>query len=155
MNRNENLRKALATWIKIKDLNEIIIVDWSSDTPVSETITDVKDERIKLITVKGQKRWVLSWAYNLAASLVSYDKVLKIDADVLVDSDFIKTHPLSNDRFYSGNWRIATDENQKHLNGQMFFFKKDFDQIPIELYTTFNLEVVKPEYFNVDVASAE
>ena len=139
MNRNENLRKALKTWIKIKDLNEIIIVDWSSDVSVSETIADIKDERIKLITVKGQKRWVLSWAYNLAASLVSYDKVLKIDADVLVDSDFIKTHPLSNDCFYSGNWRIAPDENQKHLNGQMFFLKKDFDQINgfNELVTTY------------------
>ena len=60
MNRNENLRKALMTWLQL-DVDEIVIVDWSSKEPVEETIKDLMDHRVKIIRVEGESKWVLTY----------------------------------------------------------------------------------------------
>ena len=36
-NREDNLRFAIDSWLKCEEIDEIVIVDWNSDTPVSIT----------------------------------------------------------------------------------------------------------------------
>jgi hypothetical protein len=130
MNRNRNLSISLNTWLNIKGLNEIVIVDWSSSEEVIDLIPkDTKGKTVKVIRVEHQDRWVLSWAFNLAASKVSYDKILKLDADILAQKDLLDSNPLTPNSFFHGSWKAAKDENEKHLNGQMYCFAKDFNLI--------------------------
>jgi len=125
-NRNENLDKALGTWIKHPEVDEIIIVDWDSDEPIEDVAKKHQDGRIKVAHVPNQPRWILSWAYNLAARLTSYSKILKLDADILLSDDFFQECELSPKSFFAGNLRKAVSRNDVYLNGQMFLYRKDF-----------------------------
>ena len=128
-NRNENLNKALGTWIKNPDINEIVIVDWDSDEPIGEVVEKYQDGRITLAHVPNQPKWVLTWAYNLAARLTSYSKILKLDADILLSNDFFKKCELTPASFLAGNWRNMKSEDEKHISGQMFLYRDDFFSI--------------------------
>ena len=79
MDRNENLYESLSSWELVKELNEIIIVDWSSANAVCDYISkhDFKIP-IKVIRVKNQTQWILSRAFNLGISFASFDKILKM-----------------------------------------------------------------------------
>ena len=48
---------------------------------------------------------MLSHAYNLGISFVQYDKLLKIDSDIKLSKDFIRSHPLDKNKFYCGKWQ--------------------------------------------------
>lgn len=121
MNRTENLVKALPSWISFKEINEIIIVDWSSTEPVKEHLIQYgfTDSRIKVIRVDGQLRWILSYAFNVGFRAASYDKILKTDADIIIYQDFFAKNILNENLFISGDWRIA-EKGQEHING--FFY---------------------------------
>lgn len=121
MNRNENLIKALPSWIENKGIDEIIIVDWSSKEPVHECIVKngLADSRIKVIRVDDQPRWILSYAFNLGFRAASFNKILKTDADIIIYSDFFEKNSLSENTFIAGNWRNAP-AGQEHING--FFY---------------------------------
>ena len=127
MDRNENLYHSLNTWDKIHNLDEIIIVDWSSKKSVYEHILKRKDlNKIpKIILAKYQKNWVLSRAFNLGISFASFDKILKIDADVCVSENFLKIYKL-NENFFHGSWKLSREPNEDHLHGQLFCKTKDF-----------------------------
>jgi len=125
-NRAETLREAIQTWITHPEINEIIIVDWSSDESLVPLVEEFQDGRIFLASVKDQPTWILSHAYNLAARLATRDKLLKIDADVKVLPGFFENHVLTSDVFYTGNWRIGKDENETHLNGNLFLHRHHY-----------------------------
>jgi glycosyltransferase involved in cell wall biosynthesis len=125
-NRSELFEEALKTWLEHKEIDEIIVVDWTSDRPVKAIIDNIQDERITLIRVEHQDKWVLSQAYNLAAKMTTYDKILKIDADVKLLPGFFDMHQLVSDHFYSGNWELARNKNEMHLNGILFLKRSDF-----------------------------
>ncbi|MCF8359105.1 MAG: glycosyltransferase [Prolixibacteraceae bacterium] len=128
-NRSDFLDRALKTWTKNNLINEIIIVDWSSDDSLYEIIDKYQDGRILLATVKDQKSWVLSEAYNLAARLTTHNKILKLDADIEITEDFFDKNILKPGTFITGNWRTAKDENETHLNGDVFLFRNDFFKV--------------------------
>ena len=127
-NRSETLREAIQTWISHKEIDEIIIVDWSSDESLVPLVEEFQDGRIFLAIVKDQPTWILSYAYNLAARLSSRDKLLKIDADVKILPNFFKSHVLTPGVFYTGNWRLGKDENETHLNGNLFLYRHQYFQ---------------------------
>ena len=126
MNRTENLLKVLPTWLAIPTINEIIIVDWSSTTPVEDSLREasVRDSRIRLIRVLNEPRWVLSYAFNLGFRLAKFDKVLKVDADIMLKLDFFSKNQLTQGMFIAGNWEAA-EKGQEHING--FFFVRHAD----------------------------
>ena len=133
MNRNRNLLLSISQWVRCKDINEIIIVDWTSTVEVKETIKDVlKSSKIKItiIRVTNASKWILTTAYNLAAKYTNYDKILKLDCDNFISLNFAKYHKLdalkASSCFYSGNWEEARNENEKHLNGVIYLYRKDF-----------------------------
>ncbi len=126
-NRTENLRKSLTSWLSHKEISEIILVDWDSDIPLSESIKDfLDDDRIKVVRVENQPRWLLSKAFNLAASFVTNDKILKLDADIVLKDDFFSKHRLEEKCFYRGNHLLARNANESHLNGVLFLKTIDF-----------------------------
>lgn len=86
--RNEDLLRCLPSWMKYGFQN-LIIVDWGSEQPVLETVTEyellygkVDDVDIKIIRVDTDEPFVSSVAKNLALRACETDKVLLIDADV-------------------------------------------------------------------------
>lgn len=131
MNRHHNLLKVVHTWLAT-EANEIIIVDWSSTEELWPKLKDFNDSRIKVIRVDGEKKWILTHAFNIALREASYDKVYKIDCDILLGSDFIRKNPIIKGGFIRGFWKVAVDmnqEDQRYVNGTFGAFKKDLIQI--------------------------
>ena len=75
MNREKFLEEALESWVDIKEVNEIIIVDWSSDKSLVPLVNKFQSEKIFLAIVTGQDKFMLSCAYNLAARLTTKTKI--------------------------------------------------------------------------------
>lgn len=131
MNRTKYLLESIQTWNEIKELNEIIVVDYSSNEPILESDLPKPKfgKKIILVRVNNEKKWVLSHAYNLGISFAQYDKLLKIDSDIKLSKDFISSHPLNENEFYRGHWERARNENEIHFNGQLFCRTDDFYEV--------------------------
>lgn len=125
MNRTKNLLSALKSWIGFSEISEIVIVDWSSDVPIDKSLRDhgIDDPRIRILRVEGEPRWILSYAFNVGFRAARFDKILKVDADLLLMPDFFALNPLSERSFIAGNWRTAKPD-QAHVNG-FFFITRD------------------------------
>ena len=121
MNRNQNLLRALPTWLANAEISEVVIVDWSSTTPVDAALRDagIADPRIRILRVEGEGRWVLSYAFNAGFRAAACNQILKADADIMLSADFFRRNPLLPGTFIAGNWRTAATD-QAHVNG--FFF---------------------------------
>jgi len=120
-NRGHIIPKVLRNWLSIEGLGEIILVDWSSDVSLKSAAQDLDDTRLKIMTVEGEISWCLTRAYNLALSVVSFDKVLRVDCDHFLTKDFLVNHTMLNQSFYSGSWQAARNTNEVHLNGAGYF----------------------------------
>jgi len=121
MNRNENLMKAIASWLKLP-IDEIIIVDWSSTEPVLDSLqkAGIQDRRVKVIRVEGESRWVLTYAFNVGLQSVAYDTVYKLDADIMTAENFLESNALAHGELVRGFWKTALDANshdQMFING--------------------------------------
>ena len=119
MNRNDNLVKALLTWLALP-VDEIIIVDWSSSPTVSDSISDIQDDRIKVVRVEGEPKWILTYGFNVGLRFASYSKIYKFDADIQVSVDFLIKNSFSANTFVRGYWKEAFDrgeDTQMYVNG--------------------------------------
>lgn len=128
-NRSILFEESLKTWVRFKEIDEIIVVDWDSDETIVPIIKKYQNGKIKLAIVKDQPSWILSQAYNLAARLTSRDKILKIDSDIKLLPGFFEKHKLRPNIFYSGNGAKARNENESHINGNAFFYRNDFFKV--------------------------
>ncbi len=128
MNRTDNLLLSIKSWSQLDEVSEIIVLDWSSDVPIqySDLCRNCASKNIKLLRVNNQPKWILSHAFNLAISFVKYGHLLKLDADILLDPTFLSFHILPEFSFFRGNWKIARNENELHLNGQLYCKTEDF-----------------------------
>jgi hypothetical protein len=127
MNRNRNLKKALATWVKLP-VDEIIIVDWSSVEPVIDTVAEFNDSRIKVIRVDNEPKWILTYGFNVGLRFASYSKVYKFDADIEVSEDFLILNQITTNQFVRGYWKSALEEglaSQVYVNGSFGCYKKN------------------------------
>jgi hypothetical protein len=127
MNRNRNLKKALATWVKLP-VDEIIIVDWSSVEPVIDTVAEFNDSRIKVLRVDNEPKWILTYGFNVGLRFASYSKVFKFDADIEVSEDFLTLNQINSNQFVRGYWKTALDEgldSQVYVNGSFGCNKSD------------------------------
>ena len=118
MNCSENLLQALPSWLAIAEISEVLVVDWSSSTPVAETLdaAGISDPRLRILRVEGEGAWVLSYAFNAGFRAAACNLVLKADADIVLAPDFFRRNTLAPDAFVAGNWRNVSDE-QAHVNG--------------------------------------
>ncbi|MCX6267468.1 MAG: galactosyltransferase-related protein [Bacteroidetes bacterium] len=125
-NRKETLEESLKTWVCQDQIDEIVILDWTSDESLIPLVQQYQNGKIILAVVRNQPRWILSHAYNLAARLTSKSKILKIDSDVKILPGFFEQHTLEPGIFFTGNWKIARNPNEKHLHGMSFMFRNSF-----------------------------
>lgn len=127
-NRNRNLRAVIDSWLHpSNNINDIVIVDWSSDISCMDTLSDIlPHDSIRIIRVEGQKRWALSPSFNIAAKFAKGPILLKLDCDYLLDKDFIKNHKLRPGEFYTGDWRRARTDQERYLNGLVMCYRSDF-----------------------------
>ncbi len=128
-NRSKLLEEALQTWLSHDEIDEIIILDWSSDESLLPLVQKFNNQKIVLAEVKDQPKWILSYAYNLAASLTTKNKIFKVDSDIKILPDFFKKHSLGPGIFYTGNYELARNPNEKHLNGTIFIYRNDFFKV--------------------------
>jgi hypothetical protein len=131
MNRNRNLKKALATWVKLP-VDEIIIVDWSSVESVIDTVAEFNDSRIKVLRVDNEPKWILTYGFNVGLRFASYSKVFKFDADIEVSEDFLTLNQINSNQFVRGYWKSALDEgldSQVYVNGSFGCNKSDLVNI--------------------------
>lgn len=140
MGRHDTIKKTAPAWLAVKDVNEVIVVDWSSEPPLESAIRSIPGgERIKIIRVNGESKWVLSRAYNLAINSTRYTHVIRTDCDYHIEPNFVSAHrdliddpkALTSDaqsdlRYFAGNYDLARNENEVHLNGAVFIKRKDF-----------------------------
>jgi hypothetical protein len=43
--------------------------------------------------------------------------------------DFFAAHPLEAGEFWVGDWHHARDENEKHLHGETYYYRQDFERV--------------------------
>lgn len=119
MNRADRLEGALENWLAAEGVAEVVLVDWSSSVPVKEVIGPRfrSDPRIRLIRVNHEPAWILSHALNLAASLARQPWLGKLDIDYRISPDFFSGFELNGSAFVRGNWTLAKNQEDNHLNG--------------------------------------
>lgn len=130
-NRNENLLRALPSWLAQDGIAQIVIVDWSSDVPVAQSLAEagIGDPRILLARVEDEPHWVLSYAFNVGFRLARHARIVKADADIVLAPDFLARNPLAAGSFIAGNWRAA-GRGQEFVNG--FFMAGRADLMAIK-----------------------
>lgn len=131
-NRTKPLEISLASWLMFEEIQEVIITDWSSDEPIDHLIK--YDERVKIITVNGEKYFNQPQPLNLAASITTGDYILKLDSDTILNPyyNFFDSHSIDETSFLTGFY----DENQgrehpcySHLWGTLYLTKENFFKI--------------------------
>lgn len=125
-NRQHHLVKLLESISCFNEIDEIIIVDWSSDESLRPLIEKFQNGKIILAEVPGQDNFLRCHAFNLAARLATKDKLIKLDADIQVKGNFFARYHLHENSFYAGKSELAKDENEYGLTGLLYLRKTDF-----------------------------
>ncbi len=131
MNRGDNLARVIDSWLATS-ADEILVVDWSSTTPVAEILQSVTDSRLRIIRIDREPKWVLTHAFNLALRLSSRSRVYKIDCDIRVSPDFIARNAIVSGEFIRGFWKLAVDSgepDQRYVNGTFGAHKSDLIRV--------------------------
>jgi glycosyltransferase involved in cell wall biosynthesis len=126
MNREENLLKALPTWTSLDGVDEIVLVDWNSKTPVHQVVKahGLDSSKIRYLRIENQPRWVLSYAFNAGFRVSRFSKIIKCDADIKLNPNFLTENLISQGEFRTGNWRSAP-KGQEHINGFFYIHRED------------------------------
>jgi len=80
MNRKLMLEQSIKTWIKIKEISEIIIVDWGAREDLSDLLA--LDDRIVILQCLHQKFFEMGRTRNVGVRFCKSDFVFMVDADV-------------------------------------------------------------------------
>lgn len=127
MNRQRNLLKALPTWLATA-ADEIIVVDWSSTQPLAQQLAHIDDPRLKVVRIEGEKRWVLTHAFNVGLRMAQHERIFKLDADIVLTPEFLERNTFGPGEFVRGFWKTAVDAgdpDQRYINGSFGAFKND------------------------------
>mmetsp|Transcript_10203 Transcript_10203/g.31179 ORF Transcript_10203/g.31179 Transcript_10203/m.31179 type:complete len:812 (+) Transcript_10203:214-2649(+) len=97
--QKETLLRAVRSWLAADNVDEIVIVDWSSRISVFEIISlyapeILNDKRLQIVTVTGQAVYRESAAGNVGIRYATYHQVLRVNCDTVLPSDFIARHPF-------------------------------------------------------------
>jgi predicted glycosyltransferase involved in capsule biosynthesis len=122
----EHLVDSISKWIAITSIDEIIIVDWNNPEPISNTIKP--DNKIKIIRVISEPKWILSYAYNIGIQCAKNELIFKCDADCVPNEKIFNLIP-TNQYFYSGYWKNGLTVGKASVNGQCYFRKEDFEKV--------------------------
>ena len=141
VNREKNLKTAIESWVSIDALDEIVILDWSSNEPLV-----FQHEKIKTIRVEGEKKWVQTKACNLAAQFTTKTNICKADVDHILKQDFFEKYKPDEKSFFAGNYRLARSWNEKFLNGLVYLKRDIFFSV-----NGYNENIIKYGYDDTDL----
>ncbi len=129
-NRTENMLPALRTWIDRPEIDEIVIVDWDCDEPLRDVLEakGISDPRLRVVRAVQDEVWHGPRAFNTAMRLARYDKILRIDGDIVLKPDFFTRNRLPKNSFVAGNYQIV-EQSQVHINGTVLFHRADIARI--------------------------
>jgi len=120
--RTEHLFEVLHTWTACPEIGEIVIIDWSSKSPLYFPVEPL----VNTVRVDGEELWQPGPCFNLGLQMATKPYVLKLDADVKIeDREFFTKHPIIPRAFYAGNHQRAKDENEAHLSGAVYAARAD------------------------------
>jgi len=133
--RNKCLEVVLPSWLQYSEINEIIIVDWSSQIPLNHLLD--LDNRIKIIRVENEQYYIPSQANNLGISFASNEKILRVDTDYFLNPyfNFFNTYHINDSNFIcgfpQGNSKCSTEINPYflYLRGLLYITKNNFKKI--------------------------
>jgi glycosyltransferase involved in cell wall biosynthesis len=131
MNREGNLLKALPSWLA-SGVDEIVIVDWSSDCSVWELVKSFRDPRVHVIRIDDEPRWILSHAFNAGLRFARHSRIYKLDADIQIEPNFFSANAFAEGEFIRGFWKMALDageDEQVYINGSFGAWKSDLRHI--------------------------
>lgn len=128
MDRHRMLGEALSSWLAAPEIDEVVVVDWSSSVPVETVTSRFDDGRVQVVRVPGQRRWMASKSHNLGVRMASGDLLLRLDADYLLraTAGFFSRHPMTFGAFYCADWRQARVDNERHLAGALYVHRRHF-----------------------------
>lgn len=131
--RNECLKVVLPSWLQHKEIDEIIIVDWSSKESLQNLLK--LDDRIKIVRVENEKYYKPAEANNLAVSFASGNNILRIDVDHFLNPyyNFFEIYKINEDNFVSGESETVSDRDNnpyyKYLFGLLYITKNNFNKV--------------------------
>tara|TARA_E500000331_G_scaffold324950_1_gene341690 strand:- start:2034 stop:2822 length:789 start_codon:yes stop_codon:yes gene_type:complete len=145
INRQTHLLRSYPSWIECEGVDEIVIVDWGSDTPVSEVLE--KHDKLKIIRVNPSdcKYWSFSQAFNLAARFSSCEHFVFINADeIILDKyEISKLDRPDHTFFYEGT---CWDDKRAHGVYFLYISKELFWHV-----NAFNEKLIGYGYDDVDI----
>ena len=126
MNRLTYISQSLPTWLRLKEIDQIVIVDWNSEENIIPLINNVHDNRISVIRIPNQLYWDPGRAHNIGIRFSQTDLIFIVDCDVKINfSCFDDIKPLPNNEFYirSDKWR-GQPHKLRGLSGTCIFQKQ-------------------------------
>lgn len=121
-NRPAHLSQTLPTWLRCPEIDEVVVVDWSSREPIPLPV----DERVRVVRAEGREQWWASKCHNLEVRLATGDLVLRIDADDLLEEWFFRRHLLQGGEFYCVDQKRVRKDDELHLAGMIYAKRSDF-----------------------------
>lgn len=114
-----------------KEIDEIIIVDWTSENPLEYLIE--LDPRIKVVRVDDEKYFNQPQPLNLAASIATQKQLLKFDIDYVLNPyyNFFNHYQIDDHSFLCGENECDDKKEQfyKSLWGLLYVSKKNFLEV--------------------------
>jgi hypothetical protein len=140
MNRLPSLLSALPSWLAVREIDELVIVDWGSKPPVRDVVWGygqevegislrTSDPRVRFYRVPDAREWRFSACANLGIAQATGERILRVDADVQLASAILDDLDLASGDFWTGNWTNARDDNERHLNGTIYAYKAAFELV--------------------------
>ncbi len=126
--RVDYLAKAVESWLKINDVDEIVLVDPGLDPRVSPFLGTL-EQTAGIVTVRipaGQADVLTDGVlYNLALGFSRRNKILKLSCDTLLYDDFFKKTPLGPGIFFSITSWEDWGTKKAVVNDTMYAFRQD------------------------------
>lgn len=134
-NRETSLETVLQSWLHFAEINEVIIVDWSSDKNLKYLTT--RDKRIKIIRVDNEKYYIPGQSHNLAISFATGTHILKVDTDYLFNpnSNFFEKYKVDSSSFLCGMFdescsnQLSYNVFYQYLRGLLYATKENIIQV--------------------------
>ena len=131
MNRLDYLSQSLLTWVQLKEIDQIVIVDWSSEESAVPLIDEINDDRISIVRVPNQPYWDPGRAHNVGVRNCDTQLIFIIDCDVKINHPCFKhIKELPNREFYirTDKWR-GEPYKLRGLSGTCIFQKSMWSEI--------------------------
>jgi hypothetical protein len=123
--RESFLLQSLPTWLASPEIDEVVVVDWSSISPLEDALKPyLHDTRLVIAVGSNQPRWHLTKCCNLGLLVSTGDLILRLDSDVLLDRRFFADNPIEKGSF-RGGYDLKILPHPPGLWGVMFAFKED------------------------------